>query len=288
MGLPVRIVVHTPDEHTARAAARAAFARIAALDRMMSDYRPDSELRRLEHQIGRDVRVSLELSAVLGRAVAIAAATDGAFDPTVGPLVTLWREARRTGHMPAAESLRAARERVGWRHLQVDEKNGTVRLAVPGMRLDLGGIAKGYILQEALATLRGHGVDSALLEAGGDLLVGNAPPGRTGWRIDAPGADPEFVARASSLTNAALATSGSTAQFTEMDGVRYSHIVDPRTGLAVTTPYTARVIAMDGATADATATALTVLGPQAAPALTARVPGIVIADTEGGEAGGRR
>ena len=149
------------------------------------------------------------------------------------------------------------------------------------MRLDLGGIAKGYILEEALHTLRSAGVRRALIEAGGDIVVGDAPPDRDGWRIDVTGADREFAARAAKLTNAALATSGPTAQFVEIDGVRYSHVVDPRTGVGLTNHVTAHVIARDGATADALATALTVARAGDVPRLLSRFPGVRVSVVQG-------
>ena len=255
MGMPVRIRLYSSSEAAAGTAAAAAFARVAALDQMMSDYRPDSELRRLGSSWS---PVSRELFAVLERAIEIADATGGAFDPTVGPLVALWREARRSHRLPDARAIDAAKRLVGWRLVQLDAARPAVRLAREGVRLDLGGIAKGYIIQEALQAMIPFGVTRALVEAGGDIVVGDAPPGRDGWSIDVTGSDAEFVARAARLTNAALATSGPTAQFVEIDGVRYSHVVDPRTGLGLTNQVTARVIAADGATADALATALTV------------------------------
>jgi FAD:protein FMN transferase len=273
MGVRVRVVLHAASEAQARAAAAAAFERIAALDQMMSDYRDDSELRALGHSDGGWTAVSPDLFDVLARAVEIAEATGGAFDPTAGPLVLLWREARRTGRLPSPAALDEARSRVGWRHVELDAKRGTVRLARQGMRLDLGGVAKGYILQAAVATLASHGVRRALVEAGGDIVAGDAPPGRDGWRIDVPGADATFAARAGRLANAALATSGPTAQHVEIDGVRYSHTIDPRTGMALTSDVTAHVIAADGATADALATALTVLGPEAVGTSLERFPG---------------
>lgn len=275
MGLPVRILLHASDERRAQAGARAAFARIADLDAMMSDYRPDSELRRLEGRAGW-TPVSPDLLEVLTTAVSVARATDGAFDPTVGPLVALWREARTTGKLPAPAALEAARALVGWRHLEIDRAAGMVKLARPGMRLDLGGIAKGYILQQALRSLRMSGNNRALVESGGDIIVGSGPPGLAGWRIDARDADAIFRRRASELTNAALATSGDSEQFIEVDGIRYSHIVDPRTGLGATTRVTARVIARDAATADALATALTVMGPGGAQKVLDRYPDVVI------------
>jgi thiamine biosynthesis lipoprotein len=147
------------------------------------------------------------------------------------------------------------------------------------MRLDLGGIAKGYILQEALATLRLAGVTRALVESGGDIVVGDAPPGRDGWTIHVSGADPDFRAAASRLTNSALSTSGATMQFVEIDGVRYSHVIDPRTGLGVTNAVTAHVIARDAATADALATALTVVGHPGLEVLKEQFPGVGVALT---------
>jgi FAD:protein FMN transferase len=278
MGLLVRLVLHARDEPDARRAAGVAFSRIAALDAMMSDYRPDSELNQLSRTAGRSrwVTPSPELFDVLARAVELARLSDGTFDPTVGPLARLWREARERGILPDPRRLAAAKARVGWRHVRLEPRREAVRLGVEGMRLDLGGIAKGWILQDAARVLVEQGVTSLLVEAGGDIVVGAAPPGQPGWRIDVPGAEPAFAARAARLTHAALATSGSSAQFVEIDGVRYAHIVDPRTGLGLTGDVTAYVIAPHGATADALATALAIAGPAWAPRLLARVEGVFV------------
>jgi len=273
MGVPVRIVLYTPHDAIARAGARAAFARIAALEDKMSDFRPHSEVRRLGAQAGGCVNVSEDLYAVLARAKELARLSGGAFDPTVGPLVELWREARHAGRAPPARALDSARALVGWRMLRLGDGGEQACLARPGMRLDLGGIAKGYILQEALRALADRGVASALIEAGGDIVVGAAPPGASGWRIAVPDADPALAARARGLTHAAIATSGPTEQFVEIDGVRHSHVVDPRTGLALTRNVTATVIASDGATADALATTLTVLSREEGKRLLEHFPG---------------
>lgn len=259
MGMPVRVVVYAPREAADRGA-RAAFATIAALEDIMSDYRPTSEVSRLPARARRWTGVSAPLFAVLARGKEIAASTDGAFDPTVGPLVALWREARRTRLLPARARLDAARRRVGWRLMELDFARQRVRFARQGMKLDLGGIAKGFILQVALDTLRGRGLSRAMLEAGGDIVVGDAPPDRDGWRIVVPGADTALARRAAMLVNAAISTSGPASQFVDIGGVRYSHVVNPRTGLGLTTGTSATVIAPDAATADALATAFTVLG----------------------------
>lgn len=276
MGLPVRILLYAPNRRRAEIAAEAAFARIAKLDAIMSDYRDDSELRRLEAASPAWTPVSPDLLEVLTAAHALARDTDGAFDPTVGPVVALWREARKTGALPAPAALEIARALVGWKHIEINRARGTVRLAKTGMRLDLGGIAKGYILEEALKTLRAAGLGRAMVESGGDIVVGSGPPGLAGWRVDVPGASSDFKDRASELTNAAIATSGAEAQFVDIGGVRYSHVVDPRTGIGVTTGVTARVIAREAATADALATALSVTGPDGVARVLAAYPDVMI------------
>jgi FAD:protein FMN transferase len=276
MGLPVRVVLHAPGSEAARRAATAAFARIAILDQMMSDYRPDSELRRLEGRIGQWIPISVELYEVVHRALQIAESTEGAFDPSIGPLVALWRTARQTGRLPDPPSVEAARASVGWRDIRLDAARRAIRLERAGMRLDLGGIAKGYILQEARRILRSHDVTRALIESGGDIVVGDAPPGTAGWKIHTGARDSGFADRASRLVNAAMATSGPTFQSVEIEGLRYSHVIDPRTGLGVTSPVIARVIADDAATADGLATALTILGEERVGAIRERFPGVMV------------
>jgi len=262
MGVEVRIVLHARDDAHARGAARAAYDRIAALENITSDYRPESELRRFESRAGEWVPIGRDLLAVLSTALAVARASDGAFDPTVGPLVVLWREARRSGRLPNTRALDSARALVGWGRLVVDTAGARARLQDEGMRLDLGGVAKGYILQRALDELRAHGVRSALIEAGGDIAVGDAPPGERGWRVAAPFGDSAVRSRAAALSNAFVATSGPSAQVVEIGGRRYSHVVDPRTGVPLGRPVHATVIATDGAIADALATALTLVLPE--------------------------
>lgn len=260
MGVPVRLVLFAPNDSVANAAAHAAFAVIADLDDKMSDYRPESEVRRVARTPGRWTAVSPALFEVLTRAISVARASDGAFDPTAAPLVALWRESRRTGRLPNAAALEAAQALVGWRRLGLDSVGRRVRLEVAGMRLDLGGIAKGYILQEALGVLRERGTPASLVEAGGDIVLGDPPPGKPGWSIDIPGADSLGGPATRLLSNVSVATSGATHQFVEIGGVRYSHVVDPRTGLGVTHAGVVTVIDRDGAIADAAATALSVLG----------------------------
>ena len=266
MGLPFRIVLYATHAAEAEAAARAAFARVSALNDILSDYDTDSELSRLSRTAGegRAVPVSLDLWRVLERAQEISAATDGAFDITVGPCVTLWRKARREKKLPRTDLLAEALKAVGWRKLQLDAKGRTARLLAPGMRLDLGSIAKGYAIDEALKVLREHGIRRALVTGGGDMAAGEPPPGRLGWRItlaplDVTNAPP---ARHVLLARAGLGTSGDLFQHVEIDGRRYSHIVEPRTGYGLTDHSLVTAIAPDCITANTLATSVSVMGPE--------------------------
>ena len=253
MGMAVRVVLYAGTDSLARRSARAAFDRIAALEDLLSDWRPASEVRRLSAAAPAWVPVSPELFDVLARARSIAARTGGAFDPTVGPLVALWRRARRDSFLPDSASLTAALALTGWRRLELDSATRRARLATAGMQLDLGGIAKGWILDEARRVLAGLGISRVLLEAGGDIVTGAAPPDESGWAI----ATSAGVIR---LHDRAIATSGDAAQFVILDGRRWSHVVDPRTGWALRDSRAVTVTAADGATADALATALGVTG----------------------------
>jgi thiamine biosynthesis lipoprotein len=273
MGMPVRIVLYAAQDSTARSAGRAAFLRIGQLDRDLSDYRENSELRRIERVAGDWTIVRPTTFAVLARARELAQLSQGAFDPTIGPLTRLWRSARRAGVLPAKEAIDSARALVSWQRLELDSAGRRVRLARRGMKLDLGGIAKGFILDEALGVLRGYNTP-ALIEAGGDIIAG-APPPSGSWRIEVANADPAFVRQAAALHDAALATSGPAAQHVTVAGRRYSHVLDPRTGAALTNGVTAYVIARSAATADALATALTVAPPERRAALVRLVPGVL-------------
>ena len=261
MGVGARIVLYADSRERADDAFRSAFARIEALDAALSDWRRGSELDRLNHAAGgAPSAVSADLFGALERSIAIAKASRGAFDPTVGPLVALWREARASGRPPEKRAIDAALPLVGWEKVELDRPHRTARLAAAGMRLDLGAIGKGIACDEALAILRSKGCASALVELGGDLAVGEPPPGEKEWKV-AAGSHLVAVARK------AVSSSGDAAQRLEADGIRYSHVVDPRTGIGITSGLTTTVIADDGATADGLSTAAGVLGPDEGRAL---------------------
>jgi thiamine biosynthesis lipoprotein len=268
MGTLFSIKLYAANEQQAKQAFQAAFARIAELDATLSDYKPDSELSRVT-TVTTPTPISTDLFTVLAEGQSLSKQTDGAFDVTVGPLTHLWRQNRRTHSLPQADILQDALSRSGFQKMHLDPTTHTVRFDTPGMQLDVGGIAKGYAADEALIVLNKLGIKSALVAASGDLAFSDPPPGEKGWKIGIDALD-----RALLLANAAVSTSGSTEQNFEVNGVRYSHILNPKTGLGLTTNITTTVIARRGIDADGMATAINVLGPEQGLAFIDKQPGV--------------
>lgn len=278
---PIRVLFYSSNTTDASQAQKAVLNSIDKLENIFTDYGSESELRRLcANSDGKTpIQVSKPLFRVLASAKQVSENSDGAFDVTIGPVVKLWRRAIRKQELPDPELLAEARSRVGYRLIHLNPENRTVLLEKPDMRLDLGGIAKGYIIDQALAVLRQHGIDRALVDIGGDIALGSPPPGKPGWtiaiapldkRVPGPflvngeekkgqGAFSPFCRL--SLSHCAVATSGDTERFVEIDGRRYSHLIDPRTGLGISDHSNVTVIASDAMTADALASAVSILGP---------------------------
>jgi thiamine biosynthesis lipoprotein len=275
MGTLVRITLYAPGEQAAKDAFSAAFDRIGNLDRILSDYRPDSELNQItKAAVGRAVRVSEDLFAVLAASQELAEATGGAFDITQGPVVRLWREARATARLPDPAAVEDASSRSGFRKLHLDAEHRTVTFDMTGMALDVGAIGKGYAASEAIKVLDGLGVRSALVAVSGDLAFSEAPPGQRGWRIGVySGEALPGVPAMLELTNAAVSTSGSSEQHLDIGGRRYSHIIDPASGAALVDDITVTVIATHGLDADGLDTAVSVLGLDRGLALIESRPG---------------
>ena len=273
MGSVVRIVLYAP-EQAAQTAAATAFKRIRDLDIIFSDYRQDSELVDLCRQAGLGPqRVSAELFSVLQESMRFSRLSGGIFDVTVGPYVDLWRDARQHGRLPDPTELARAKALLGYRKVILEPRNRTVKLQQQGMKLDLGGIAKGFIAAEALRVIQDQGIPRALVDAGGDIVMGSPPPGREGWLIAVEGVSScENPVNEVRLQNVAIATSGDTHRSVEIDGIRYSHILDPRTGLGLTKSSLVTVVAPDGLTADALATVLSLLPPKEGLALLQSMP----------------
>jgi thiamine biosynthesis lipoprotein len=262
MGTMFRIELYSADAATASEAADAAFARAEELEQIMSDYREDSELMRLTREgVSAPFPVSNDLYDVLAKSIRISELSRGAFDVTVGPLVELWQKAGKTGRFPDVSELARARALVDYRNLEMDAERRTVFLKRAGMKLDLGAIGKGYAADQMLALLQSRGIRQAMVVAGGEVAVGPSPPGKAGWRvaIDTPDAGAGNPPCAIVLHDAAVSTSGDSKQFVEVNGRRFSHIINPSTGLGLEGAASTTVIAGDSATADALGTALSVM-----------------------------
>lgn len=266
MGTKIRVVLYAADKDTAQAAAKAAFRKFADLEAVMSDYRNESEAMKLctanDAAPGVPQDVSEDLAKVLAAALDVSKKSEGAFDVTVGPLSKLWRETRKAKKLPEQAVLEAALAKVGWEKLTLDGRKLT--MAQAGMRLDFGGIGKGYAAEEALAVLKKLGIESALVAASGDISVSDAPPGREGWTVDIAPLDPKDPPRRLLLKNAAVSTSGDLFQHVEIDGVRYSHVLNPKTGLGLIGFRSATVIHKRGTYADALSKAASILPPETA------------------------
>lgn len=279
MGTDFTIALYASDQIAANRGFQAAFARIQQLDRTLTDYDETSELSRLgaASPTPEPIRVSDDLWLALERSRHFHEATGGMFDITVGPLTRLWRRSRRQRELPSAELLAEARAATGQRHLELDPATHSVRLLRPKMRLDAGGIGQGLAADAALAELRKLDLPRAIVNASGDIVAGEPPPDAAGWKVGIAPLDPNAPpSRFLLLARQAVSTSGDAFQYVEIGGKRYSHIVDPRTGLGVTGRSSVSVLASDATTADALATALCVLGPVEGLKLAERLPGIEV------------
>lgn len=242
MGTQFTLTLYAPDSLTARRANAVVNARMDSLNLIMSDYLDGSEINQLSETSGKGrwVRVSPDLYNVLQKALTIARLSNGRFDPTVGPLSLLWRRAVRRSEFPAAKQRRRARRAVGYRLMQLDSATRSVKLLRNGMRLDVGGIGQGFAIDEAAKVLRGLGLRSFLLDLGGDVLAGEG-----NWSVALDSAT------TISLRNAAVTTSGDTYRHLDYRGRRYSHVMNPRSGLGLRHFVRATVLAPDGWRADA-------------------------------------
>jgi thiamine biosynthesis lipoprotein len=265
MGAPFKLVFYADDQAAADRAAAAAFHRVDELNMIFSDYEPKSELSRLSRAspTKEPVKLSDPLWDILVRARALSEASDGAFDVTVGPYVRLWRRARKVHELPEPAVLAQAGKAVGYQYLQLDPAQHAASLLREHMILDLGGIAMGYTVDEVLGVLARQGIRRALVDGSGDIGLGDPPPGKSGWTIGiAPPTIGEPPTRYVTLANCAITTSGDMYQHVDFDGVRYSHIVDPKTGLGLTDRSSVTLIARDCLTADSVTKAIAVGGPE--------------------------
>jgi FAD:protein FMN transferase len=254
MACAYSIVAYGPDAKQLPVAVNAAFDEIDRIDRLMSNYKPESPLSRLNREAAeRPVIAEPELFDFLSESFRYSRESDGAFDVTVGPLMKAWGFFRGEGRMPSDQELAEAQRAVGYRHVNLDPVARTVHFDVNGVELDLGGIAKGYAVDRAVAVLKAHGVQSALVNGCGSTIYGlGAPPDATAWSMKLRDPmDQRKTAMTVRLKNQALSVSGSYEKFFELGGVRYSHIMDPRTGKPVQGVLSVAVVADSGTAGDA-------------------------------------
>lgn len=248
-------------------------ARLDDINRLMSTYRQDAELATVNRTPSTDwIQVSERLCAALEHALQLGAKTGGAFDITVGPLVDLWGfgPGPSRNEPPSVDEVEAARERSGADKLQVDCDRPAIRKRLPELRIDLSGYAKGLAVDELADLLDSNDFTNYMVEIGGELRTRGHNASKVPWRIaiELPDANSRAVEKIIRLRDAGVATSGDYRNFFEHDGVRYSHTIDPRTGRPVAHKLASvTVLAERAAVADALATALLVLGPDAGPAL---------------------
>lgn len=261
MGTEFRILIDHDNEKLCQNAADSAFEEADRLNQIFSDYIADSEISLLSESsfTGRNIKLSDELFEVLKYSKSLAIKTDNAFDPTIGQLSRLWRISRFRKSLPSKKSIDRAVKLKGIENLQLIEKSKEVALKKPGILLDLGGIAKGYAADMMLKSLNESGVERCLIDAGGDLTLGKKPRGELGWKIEVGGKKhPDLPIL--SLENCSIATSGDSSQFVEINGSRFSHIMNPATGYGLKTLSQVTIIAENGMKADSLATACSVMG----------------------------
>jgi len=268
MGTFARVVVIAKDLDTVEKCIESALTQIEKVDESMSDYKIDSEISRVNRDgFTRAVNVSQSTYMVLQKSIEFSKQTDGAFDITVGPLVELFRKAKDSQVLPTHEEIDNAKSKVGYEKLKLDDENWTVQFTVEGMKLDLGGIAKGYAVDKAVEVMQKRGAIGGMVDLGGDIRCFGAPfKGRDHWVIGLqnPKANIDStenkVLLKLKITSGAVATSGDYRQFIEIDGKRHSHILDRETGTSTLGFSSVTIIADKAIDADALATAVSVMG----------------------------
>jgi FAD:protein FMN transferase len=246
MGTMFRVILYANDSLSAINATQKAFSRLDELNLILSDYREDSEVNSLCRTSGNNefVKVSDDLWQILQISSKAAKLSDNYFDVTIGPLSQLWRRMKRQKQLPSTEQINEARKKIGFDKIAFSAENQSVMLQKKGMRLDFGGIGKGYAEDEMMKILKQNNIKSALIEAGGNIVLGDTPPDSPkGWEV-------EIKENKYYLKNCGVSTSGDVYQFVEIDGKKYAHILDPKTGLGFAEPHQISIISNDGTSSD--------------------------------------
>ncbi|AKJ29223.1 FAD:protein FMN transferase [Caldimonas brevitalea] len=282
MGTPVRVELWSETRAAAEAAMAAVMAEMHRIDRAMSPHKADSELSRLNRDAANGpVPVSDELYELIARSMAFSELSGGAFDITYAAVGHLYDYRRRV--RPTEEAVEQARAAVGYRHLLLDPHSRSVRFARAGVRIDLGGFAKGHAVDKSIAILKAAGIRHAMVSAGGDSHVLGDRRGRP-WTIAVrdPRRPGEVVA-VLPLEDVSISTSGDYERFFEHGQVRFHHLIDPRTGRSPSSVRSVTILAPDGLTSEGLSKSVFMLGVEQGLQLVESMPGVdaVVVDADG-------
>ncbi len=264
MGSTFEISAYTDDPQKLEQTLMAIEAEVLRLNAVFSDYDPTSELERL---LAAPDPAALELSTdlyqILKQSEYWYQASDGIFDPSIGQLTHLWRKRRRSANLPSEKEIAEAKSHCGWHLVELDHQTRRINFRDSQVQIDLGGIATGFTVDRCFEMLTNSGVDCCLVNNGGDIRCGSAPPGRDGWNIEVAALEKSKASlHRLKVRNCAITTSGDLWRFTEVNGVRRSHIIDPRTGIGVPGPSSVTVISRTCIEVDVLGTTLSVLGAE--------------------------
>ncbi len=284
MGTLITITAVAQDESVAQDAVAAGFKEVRRLEALLSTWIPDSELSRVNRAAGQEaVRVSADSLTVVKRSLAIAAMTNGGFNIAVGPAVEAWSVMDRQ-RIPDDEELRSLHPLTDWAAVRVDDRSSTVFLPRAGMRIDVGGIGKGYAADRVVEVMRRAGAAAGVVALSGDIKAFGELPGGSGFPVGIRHPRQEDrVLTVIHLKDEAISTAGDYERFFERDGVRYHHILDPVTLKPARGCQSVTVIAREGTMADGLDTGIFVLGPERGMALVEKLPGVeaIVVDQEG-------
>ena len=262
MGSAFNLIIVSTDSNKANHLARKSYELVDSLNHIFSNYDSSSELSKINASAGLlPYKMSAAMLDLVQKSQYAFIQSKGSYDISIGPLSTLWRNARKLKDFPNTTTVLASKKLVGFAQVKINKRLGTIFLPNAGMQLDFGGIAKGYIAQWVINYLKANGIQQALADAGGDIVMSGAPLNQKGWLIgvNLPETTDELLNKKLQLSNCSVATSGDVFQFIEYKGVKYSHIINPLTGYGVTNLRNVTIIAKAGATADWLATACSLL-----------------------------
>jgi thiamine biosynthesis lipoprotein len=262
MGSAFNLIIVSADSNKANHLARKSYELVDSLNHIFSNYDSSSELSKINASAGLlPYKMSTAMLDLVQKSQYAYIQSKGAYDISIGPLSSLWRNARKAKLFPEASTVLATKKLVGLNQVKINKRLGTIFLPNANMQLDFGGIAKGYIAQWVINFLKANGIQQALVDAGGDIVMSGAPLNQQGWLIgvNLPETTDQLLNKKLQLSNCSVATSGDVFQFIEYKGVKYSHIINPLTGYGVTNLRNVTIVAKTGATADWLATACSIL-----------------------------